>query len=149
MNRPLFKKMPVIVFIMMMITSCGNELTFYVDEFIPTDEISEKRKEEFEEMLFNTEFHLLISDNDVRMTTVPRKETSLKSWNTTVILEKIGNNLYRGDDESDPLELELISICGYVIGGKLYVYDKTPLGGNLGKRSPGKVYFLGIVKLKR
>ncbi len=81
---------------------------------------------------------LLFSDKDVRMTIKPSKGEKAES----IILQKIGNNLYREEDGSgDVVDLELNTILGYIRSCKITVYDK--------KRSGSSTVWSGTIILKR
>lgn len=105
----------------MLTSSCTNAQTFVVTDIVAPDNIPEKLVQEGREKIIGTEVYLLFSDNDVRMTAKPKGEKI-----ESIILQKIGDNLYRGEDDGgrDVYDLELNTFLGYIRSCKIICYDK-------------------------
>lgn len=133
-----FKKCVVAVFTIMFICSCTNAQTFVVTDIATPDNIPEKYVQEAREKVIGTEVYLLFSDNDVRMTAKPKGEKA-----ESIILQKIGDGLYRGEEEGsgDMVDLELNTILGYIKSCKITVYGK--------KHSDSSMVWGGTITLKR
>lgn len=115
------KKYVVAASTIMFMCSCTNVPTFVVTDIAAPDNIPEKHVQEAREKVIGTEVYLLFSDNDVRMTIKPKGEKA-----ESIILQKIGDDLYRGEEDGglDVLDLELNTFLGYIRSCKIVVYDK-------------------------
>ena len=115
------KKYIVTIFVIMLTCSCASAQTFAVTDIAAPDNIPEKHVHEAREKVIGTEVYLLFSDNDVRMTAKPKGEKI-----ESIILQKIGDNLYRGEDDGgrDVYDLELNTFLGYIRSCKIICYDK-------------------------
>ena len=115
------KKYIATIFVIMLTCSCTSDQTFIVTDIAAPDNIPEKHVQEAREKVIGTEVYLLFSDNDVRMTIKPKGEKA-----ESIILQKIGDDLYRGEEDGglDVLDLELNTFLGYIRSCKIVVYDK-------------------------
>lgn len=130
------KKYIITIFTIMLTCSCSNEQTFIVMDIIAPDNIPKKHIQEARKTIIGTKIHLLFSDNDVRMT-IKIKEKKTES----IVLQKIGENLYREEDGPEVFDLELKTIFGYVKSCKVTIYDK--------KRASSSMVWDGTMILKR
>ena len=103
----------------MLTYSCSDTQAFVITDIVAPDNISEEHIQEAREKFLGTEVHLLFSDNDVRIIVKPRGEKT-----ESMILQKIGGDLYRGGDGHDVIDLELETIFSYIKSGKITMYDK-------------------------
>lgn len=130
------KKYIAVIFVAMLTYSCANAQTFVVADIVVPDNVPEKHVQEVRKTVIGTEIYLLFSDNDVRMTAKPKgKKTE------SMILKKMGDNLYRGENGCDMLDLELNTIWGYIRSCKITTYDK--------KSSSSSMVWSGTMTLKR
>lgn len=106
----------------MFICSCTNSQTFVINDIAVPDNIPEKHVQELRENVIGTYVYLLFSDNDVRV-------TSKTKWEKTesIVLQKIGDNLYRGENGREVLDLELNTVFSYIKSCKITIYDKKNL----------------------
>lgn len=136
MKNIFVKKYAVLIYTVLLTCSCTNEHTFTVSDVRASSNLSEEHIQETREQLIGTEVNLLFSDNDVRIIVNPQnKETE------SMILQKIGHDLYRGNDGADVIDLELNSILGYIRSCKISAYDK--------KNSGSSMIWCGTIFLKR
>ena len=130
------KYIAVIFLVMLTCSSCTNAQTFVVTDIAVPDNIPERHVQEAREKVIGTEVYLLFSDNDVRMTAKPKGEKA-----ESMVLQKIGDDLYRGEDGPEVLDLELNTIFSYIRSCKITIYDK--------KRSSSSMVWSGTITLKR
>ena len=131
------KKFITVIFtIMLTCSSCTNAQTFVVTDIAAPDNIPEKHIQEARKKVIGTEVYLLFSDNDVRMTAKPKGEKA-----ESMVLQKIGDDLYRGEDGHEVLDLELNTIFSYIRSCKITIYDK--------KHSGSSMVWGGTITLKR
>lgn len=121
-----FKKYVVAVFTIMFICSCTNAQTFIVTDIAAPDNIPEKHVQEAREKVIGTEVYLLFSDNDVRMTAKPKGEKA-----ESMVLQKISDDLYRGEDGGEVFDLELNTLFSYIKSCKFTIYDKKHSGSSM------------------
>ena len=113
------KKFITTIFVIMLTYSCISAQTFFVTDITAPDDIPEKVVQESKEKVLGTEVYLLFSDNDVRMTAKPKGEKA-----ESMVLQKIGDDLYRGGDGSEVFDLELNTVFSYIKSCKITIYDK-------------------------
>ena len=130
------KKYVVAVLAIIFICSCTNAQTFVVTDIAAPDNIPEKHVQEAQKKVIGTEVYLLFSDNDVRMTAKPKGEKA-----ESMVLQKIGDDLYRGEDGHEVLDLELNTLFSYIKSCKITIYDK--------KHSGSSMVWAGTMILKR
>lgn len=130
------QKYVVVIFAILLTYSCTSAETFVVTDIVAPDNISEKHLQEVRNKVIGTEVYLLFSDNDVRMTVKPEGENA-----ESIVLQKIGDDLYRGKDGYEEFDLELNTILGYIKSCKITIYDK--------KRSGSSMVWNGAMTLKR
>ena len=130
------KKHIATIFIIMLTCSCTSAQTFVVTDIAAPDNIPEKHVQEAREKVIGTEVYLLFSDNDVRMTAKPKGEKA-----ESMVLQKIGDDLYRGEDGHEVLDLELNTLFSYIKSCKITIYDK--------KHSGSSMVWAGTMILKR
>ena len=83
----------------MLICSCTSAQTFVVTDIAAPDNIPEKHIQEAREKVIGTEFYLLFSDNDVRITAKPKGEQAESIvWPKVEVIAKVNHCL--------PLELK-------------------------------------------
>lgn len=119
MQTIFIKKYAIVFLTVLFVISCTNAQTFAVTEIIAPDNISEKHIQEVRKKVIGTEVSLLFSDSDVRMTIKSKGEKA-----ESIILQKIGDGLYRGGDEREVLDLELNTVLGYTKSCKITAYVK-------------------------
>lgn len=102
----------------MFTSSCTDQLTFVVTDIETPSDMSEWRVQKIRDDVELREVNLLFSDNDVRMTAKFGDKGT-----RSVILQKIGDDLYRGED-GYVYDLELNIVLGYISSCKLTVFDK-------------------------
>lgn len=119
MHSHFIKKHGAIIFTIILMYSCTNAQTFVVTDIVVPDNIPEKYVQERREKIIGTEVYLLFSDNDVRMTVRPKGEKA-----RSIILQKIGDDLYRGEDGRDVFDLELKTFFSYIKSCKVTMYDR-------------------------
>lgn len=136
MQKNKFKNYVVAVFTIMFICSCTNSQTFVINDIAVPANIPEKHVQELRENVIGTYVYLLFSDNDVRV-------TSKTKWEKTesIVLQKIGDNLYRGENGREVLDLELNTVFSYIKSCKITIYDK--------KKSGSSMIWSGTIILKR
>lgn len=117
------KNRVIAIFLILAISSCTKGGTFVVTDIVVPDNLSETRIQEIRDKVIGTEVFLLFSDNDVRMTAMPKEGKS-----QSMILQKIGENLYRGTNKNEMLELELNTFFYYIKSCKISIYD-IPVSG--------------------
>ena len=100
-------------------SSCTDQLTFVVTDVEAPSDMSEKRVQRMRDEVVLTEVNLLLSDNYVRLNTNFRDDET-----ETIILQKIDDELYRADNGSKVLELELNTVFGYVRSCEITLYGK-------------------------
>lgn len=120
----------------MLTSSCTNAQTFVVTDIVAPDNIPEKIIQEGREKIIGTEVYLLFSDNDVRMTAKPKGEKT-----ESMVLQKISDDLYRGEDGREVFDLELNTLFSYIKSCKFTIYDK--------KHSGSSMVWAGTITLKR
>ena len=120
----------------MLTCSCASAQTFVVTDIAAPDNIPEKHVQEAREKVIGTEVYLLFSDNDVRMTAKPKGGKA-----ESMVLQKIGDDLYRGEDGHEVLDLELNTLFSYIKSCKITIYDK--------KHSGSSMVWTGTITLKR
>ena len=130
------KKYVVAVLAIIFICSCTNAQTFVVTDIAAPDNIPEKHVQEAQKKVVGTEVYLLFSDNDVRMTAKPKGGKA-----ESMVLQKIGDDLYRGEDGHEVLDLELNTLFSYIKSCKITIYDK--------KHSGSSMVWAGTMILKR
>lgn len=136
MIKRITKKYIVTVLTTMLMCSYTNAQTFVPTNITVSKNITEKQYQKVQEQFKGAEFHLLLSDNDVRLT------AKFKGKNPeSVILQKVGNNLYRGDKGGEVIDLELNTVFSYIRSCKMTIYEK--------RRSSATMVLGGIVTLKR
>ena len=120
------KKYIATIFIIMLTCSCASAQTFVVTDIAAPDNIPEKHVQEAREKVIGTEVYLLFSDNDVRMTAKPKGEKA-----ESIVLQKIGDSLYRGEDGREVFDLELNTLFSYIKSCKITIYDKKHSGSSM------------------
>lgn len=120
----------------MLTYSCISAQTFVVTDITAPDDIPEKVVQKSKEKVLGTEVYLLFSDNDVRMTAKPKGEKA-----ESMVLQKIGDDLYRGGDGSEVFDLELNTVFSYIKSCKITIYDK--------KHHSSSMVWSGTMILKR
>ena len=120
------KYMAIIFIVILTCSSCTNEQTFVVADIATPDNIPEKHVQEAREKVIGTEVYLLFSDNDVRMTAKPKGEKA-----ESMVLQKIGDDLYRGEEGREVLDLELNTLFSYIKSCKITIYDKKYSGSSM------------------
>lgn len=120
------KKYIATIFVIMLTCSCTSEQTFIVTDIAAPDNIPEKRVQEAREKVIGTEVYLLFSDNDVRMTAKPKGEKA-----ESMVLQKISDDLYRGEDGREVFDLELNTLFSYIKSCKITIYDKKHSGSSM------------------
>ena len=130
------KKYIATIFIIMLTCSCASAQTFVVTDIAAPDNIPEKHVQEAREKVIGTEVYLLFSDNDVRMTAKPKGGKA-----ESMVLQKIGDDLYRGEDRHEVFDLELNTLFSYIKSCKITIYDK--------KHSGSSMVWTGTITLKR
>lgn len=136
MLKIFIKKYIATFFIILCTCSCAGAQTFVVTDLNLPDNLPEKRVQKAREEAIGNEVYLLFSDNDVRMTAQFKK-----SEFGSIILQKIGDNLYRAEEGQDVVDLELSTIFSYIKSCKISIYDK--------KRSGSSMVWSGTIILKR
>jgi hypothetical protein len=136
MQTIFIKKYAIVFLTVLFVISCTNAQIFVVTEIIAPDNISEKHIQEVRKKVIGTEVSLLFSDSDVRMT-IKSKGKKAES----IILQKIGDGLYRGGDEREVLDLELNTVLGYTKSCKITAYVK--------KHSDSSSHWNGTMILER
>ena len=121
-----FKRYIAAIFVIMLTCSYSNAQTFVVADIVVPDNLPEKRIKEARERFVGTEVYLLFSDNDVRMTAKPKGKKA-----ESMLLKKIGNNLYRGEENYEVLDLELNTLLYYIKSCKITIYDKKRTGSSM------------------
>ena len=127
------KKYITIIFIVILTcSSCSDGQTFVIDKVVFSDELldemSEKeiqeQQEQIKRAINEVEVYLLFSDNDVRMTFKTKNETA-----EPMILQKIGDNLYRGKEDGihETVDLKLNTIFGFIRSCEMMVYEKRSM----------------------
>ena len=116
----------LIFIVILTCSSCTNGQTFVVTDIATPDNISEKHVQEVREKVIGTEVYLLFSDNDVRMTAKPKGEKA-----ESMVLQKIGDDLYRGEEGREVLDLELNTLFSYIKSCKITIYDKKYSGSSM------------------
>ena len=120
MRAMFLKKCVTAAFAMMFMCSCGgDEQKFVAADTLFPDDMSEKRIQKARDEIMETEVYLLFSDDDVRMTIKPKGDKV-----GAMILQKIGDDLYRGKDEHNVFDLELNTLLGHIKSCKLTVYKE-------------------------
>ena len=130
------KKYIATIFVIMLTCSCASAQTFVVTDIAAPDNIPEKHVQEAQKKVVGTEVYLLFSDNDVRMTAKPKGEKA-----ESMVLQKIGDDLYRGEDRHEVFDLELNTLFSYIKSCKITIYDK--------KHSGSSMVWTGTITLKR
>ena len=130
------KKYIATIFVIMLTCSCASAQTFVVTDIAAPDNIPEKHVQEAREKVIGTEVYLLFSDNDVRMTAKPKGGKA-----ESMVLQKIGDDLYRGEDRHEVFDLELNTLFSYIKSCKITIYDK--------KHSGSSMVWTGTITLKR
>ncbi len=130
------KKYIATIFVIMLTCSCASAQTFVVTDIAAPDNIPEKHVQEAREKVIGTEVYLLFSDNDVRMTAKPKGEKT-----ESMVLQKISDDLYRGEDGREVFDLELNTLFSYIKSCKFTIYDK--------KHSGSSMVWAGTITLKR
>lgn len=126
MLKIFIKKYVATIFTIMFTCSCASAQTFVVTDIIAPDNISEKRVQEVRKKNIGKEVCLLFSDNDVRMTAKFKSEKT-----ESMVLQKIGDNLYRGENGREVFDLELSTIFSYIKSCKITVYNKRSSGSSM------------------
>lgn len=119
-----------------MCSSCTNEQTFIITDIVVSDNIPERHVQEVRKKIIRTEVHLLFSYNDVRVTVKTKGDKT-----ESMVLQKIGDNLYRGENRGEVLDLELNTVFDYIKSCKINIYDK--------KESGSLMVWNGTITLKR
>lgn len=133
------KYVTIIFIVILTCTSCTNEQTFVVTDFVTPDYIPQKAVQETKDKIMGVEYSLLFSNKDVRMTMKPPTSEKVESF----LFQKIGDGLYRVEEEGsgDVVDLELNTILGYIKSCKIIIYDR--------KHSNSSMVWSGTVILKR
>ena len=84
----------------------------------------QEQQERIKKIINEVEVYLLFSDNDVRMTFKTKNETS-----ESIILQKIGYDLYRGKEDGihETMDLKLNTIFGFIRSCEIMVYEKRSM----------------------
>ncbi len=106
------------VMLSILFVGCTNSSTFIVTDIVAPDNFLEKEVQEAKDKVIGAEVRMLFSDNDVRLT------ISIKEESESFLMQKVGDNLYRIDDGSDVMDLELNTIFGFIKSAKIAAYDK-------------------------
>ncbi len=130
------KYMTIIFILILMCSSCTNEQTFIITDIVVSDNIPERHVQEVRKKIIRTEVHLLFSYNDVRVTVKTKGDKT-----ESMVLQKIGDNLYRGENRGEVLDLELNTVFDYIKSCKINIYDK--------KESGSLMVWNGTITLKR
>lgn len=130
------KYMTIIFILILMCSSCTNEQTFIITDIVVSDNIPERHVQEVRKKIIRTEVHLLFSYNDVRVTIKTKGDKT-----ESMVLQKIGDNLYRGENRGEVLDLELNTVFDYIKSCKINIYDK--------KESGSLMVWNGTITLKR
>lgn len=130
------KYMTIIFILILMCSSCTNEQTFIITDIVVSDNIPERHVQEVRKKIIRTEVHLLFSYNDVRVTVKTKGDKT-----ESMVLQKIGDNLYRGENGGEVLDLELNTVFDYIKSCKINIYDK--------KESGSLMVWNGTITLKR
>ena len=128
--------MAIIFIFILTCSSCTKEQTFVVADIATPDNIPEKHVQEAREKVIGTEVYLLFSDSDVRMTAKPKGEKA-----ESMVLQKISDDLYRGEEGREVLDLELNAVFNYIRSCKITIYEK--------KRYSSSMVWAGTMILKR
>lgn len=120
------KYMAIIFTVMLICSSCTNAQTFIITDIVFPDNIPEKYVQEVREKIIRTEVYLLFSYNDVRMTVKTKGEKA-----ESMVLQKIGDNLYRAEDGGEVFDLELNTVFNYIKSCKITIYDKKKYSSSM------------------
>ena len=106
------------VILSILFVECTNSSTFIVTDIVAPNNIPEKKVQEAKDKVIGAEVRMLFSDNDVRLTIY------IKGESESILMQKVGDNLYRSDNGSDVVDLELNTIFGFIKSAKIAEYDK-------------------------
>lgn len=105
------------LFAVMLTCLCANAQTFIVSDIVFSNNMKESEIQEKRKEAIGVEVNLLFSDNDVRVTFITKEGAE------SMILQKIGGNLYRHQEKRSCDDLELNTILGYIRSCKLSAYE--------------------------